>query len=170
MVKNLPAMQETQVQSLGREDLLEKGMATHSSILNEKTCLICMGVVQGSSYKSFKEIKDSDVLFCHFFLDFSLLFVSVNQNYCGRILTKNSFPLGDCLISLSLETSVLKRMPQLGYLIKKYNDKENFIFLLTSKPSFIFREKFKIIILADISFCVFFFNNMSSFRQSLCSV
>ena len=33
MVKNLPAMQETWVQSLGREDPLEKGMATHSSIL-----------------------------------------------------------------------------------------------------------------------------------------
>ena len=33
MVKNLPAMQETQVLSLGREDPLEKGMATHSSIL-----------------------------------------------------------------------------------------------------------------------------------------
>ena len=32
-VKNLPAMQETQVQSLGREDPLEKEMATHSSIL-----------------------------------------------------------------------------------------------------------------------------------------
>ena len=32
-VKNLPAVQETQVQSLGREDLLEKEMATHSSIL-----------------------------------------------------------------------------------------------------------------------------------------
>ena len=32
-VKNLPAVQETQVQSLGREDPLEKGMATHSSIL-----------------------------------------------------------------------------------------------------------------------------------------
>ena len=32
-VKNLPAMQETQVQSLGWEDLLEKEMATHSSIL-----------------------------------------------------------------------------------------------------------------------------------------
>ena len=32
-VKNLPAMQETQVQSLGWEDTLEKGMATHSSIL-----------------------------------------------------------------------------------------------------------------------------------------
>ena len=30
MVKNLPAMQETRVQSLGQEDPLEKGMATHS--------------------------------------------------------------------------------------------------------------------------------------------
>ena len=33
MAKNLPAMQETQVPSLGQEDSLEKGMATHSSIL-----------------------------------------------------------------------------------------------------------------------------------------
>ena len=32
-VKCLPTMQKTQVQSLGREDLLEKEMATHSSIL-----------------------------------------------------------------------------------------------------------------------------------------
>ena len=33
MVKCLPTMQETQVRSLGQEDLLEKEMATHSSIL-----------------------------------------------------------------------------------------------------------------------------------------
>ena len=33
MVKNLPAMQKTHVQSLGQEDALEKGMATHSRIL-----------------------------------------------------------------------------------------------------------------------------------------
>ena len=33
MVKNLPAMQETQVLSLSQEDPLEKGMANHSSIL-----------------------------------------------------------------------------------------------------------------------------------------
>jgi len=32
-VKNLPAMQEQLVQSLGREEPLEEGMATHSSIL-----------------------------------------------------------------------------------------------------------------------------------------
>ena len=33
MVKNLPAMQETQALSLGQEDPLEQGMATHSRIL-----------------------------------------------------------------------------------------------------------------------------------------
>ena len=33
MVKNLPAVQETQVQLLGQEDPVEKEMATHSSIL-----------------------------------------------------------------------------------------------------------------------------------------
>ena len=33
LVKNLPAMQETRVPSLGWEDPLEKGMAIHSSIL-----------------------------------------------------------------------------------------------------------------------------------------
>ena len=33
LVKNLPAMQETQVPTLGWEDPLEKGTATHSSIL-----------------------------------------------------------------------------------------------------------------------------------------
>ena len=36
MVTNLPAVQETQVQSLGQEDPLEKEMATHSSILTWK--------------------------------------------------------------------------------------------------------------------------------------
>ena len=33
MVKNLPAKQDTHVQLLGRKELLEKGMAIHSSIL-----------------------------------------------------------------------------------------------------------------------------------------
>ena len=37
MVKNPPAMQETRVRSLGWEDPLEEGMATHSSILAWKT-------------------------------------------------------------------------------------------------------------------------------------
>ena len=37
MVKNLLTMQDTQVQSLGQEDPLEKEMATHTSILAWKT-------------------------------------------------------------------------------------------------------------------------------------
>ena len=37
MVKNLPAMLKTQVQSLGQEDPLEKALATHSRILDWKT-------------------------------------------------------------------------------------------------------------------------------------
>ena len=37
MVKNLPAMGETWVRSLGQEDPLEKGKATHSSILAWRT-------------------------------------------------------------------------------------------------------------------------------------
>ena len=37
MVKHLPTMRETQVQSLGQEDLLDKEMATHSSILPGKS-------------------------------------------------------------------------------------------------------------------------------------
>ena len=37
LVKNLPVMQETWVQSLGWEDPLEKGKATHSSILAWRT-------------------------------------------------------------------------------------------------------------------------------------
>ena len=37
IVKNLPEMQETQAQSLGQEDPLEKGVVTHSSILTKRT-------------------------------------------------------------------------------------------------------------------------------------
>ena len=40
MVKHLPAMRETQVQPLGREDPLEKEMATHSSILAWKNPMV----------------------------------------------------------------------------------------------------------------------------------
>ena len=50
MVKNLPAIQESQVQSLGQKDSLEKGMATHASTLawripwtEEPGGLQCMG-------------------------------------------------------------------------------------------------------------------------------
>ena len=50
MVKNLPAMQETQILTMGREDPLEKGMAIHSSILAWKNLMdrgACQTTVQG---------------------------------------------------------------------------------------------------------------------------
>ena len=60
MVKNLPAMQEARVQSLGWEDPLKKEMATHSSILaweipwtEEPGGLQSMG-----SQKSWKQLSD----------------------------------------------------------------------------------------------------------------
>ena len=56
-VKNLPAMQETQIQPLGQEDPLEKGMATHSSILawripwsEEPGVLQCKGLQRVGHY------------------------------------------------------------------------------------------------------------------------
>ena len=56
VVKNLPAMQETWVRSLGQKDPLEKGMATHSSILTwripwteEPDGLQSMGVAKNQS-------------------------------------------------------------------------------------------------------------------------
>ena len=49
MVKNLPAMQETRVRSLGWDDPLEKGMATHSSILAWRIPLTEEPIVHGVS-------------------------------------------------------------------------------------------------------------------------
>ena len=51
MVKNMPAVQETRVQSLGWEDPLEEGMATHSSILAWRIPMdrrACQAIVHGS--------------------------------------------------------------------------------------------------------------------------
>ena len=60
MVKNPPAKQETQVQSLDQEDLLEKEMATHSSILAGKIpCREESGVLQSmGSQKSQTQLSN----------------------------------------------------------------------------------------------------------------
>ena len=52
MVKNLPAMQETRVWFLGREDPLEEGMATYSSILamDRRACWVTVyGVTESAT-------------------------------------------------------------------------------------------------------------------------
>ena len=56
MVKNLPAMQETRVQSLGWEDSLEKGLAAHSSILAwEIPCTEKPGGLQSMGSQSLRQ-------------------------------------------------------------------------------------------------------------------
>ena len=63
MVKNLPAMQETWVRSLGWEDPMEKGMATHSSILAWR---IPQGLVWKSSLMCIINKAAVDTLRCIF--------------------------------------------------------------------------------------------------------
>ena len=57
MVKNLLAMQETHVQSLGWEDPLEKGMVTHSSILAWKIPWTEKPMIHGVT-KSWTQLSD----------------------------------------------------------------------------------------------------------------
>ena len=67
-VKRMPGMQETQVQSLDREDSLKKGMATHSRIL---ACRIPGTEEPGSSWGC-KESNMTEHLTLHFTLIISL--------------------------------------------------------------------------------------------------
>ena len=58
VVKNLPAKQETRVQSLGQEDPLETGMATHSSILAWRTLWTKEpGGLQSMGLQSYIQVK-----------------------------------------------------------------------------------------------------------------
>ena len=57
MVKNLPAVQETWVQSLGWEDLLEKGMVTRSSILDWRI-LMDRGAWRAAVHGAAKSLSD----------------------------------------------------------------------------------------------------------------
>ena len=57
MVKNTPAMQEMQVRSLGQEDPLEEGMATHSS---QYSCLE-NPIDRGSWWASVHRIAELDI-------------------------------------------------------------------------------------------------------------
>ena len=57
MVKNLPAIEKTQVQSLGGQDPLEKGMANHSSILATLKQAIQLTLHGGLSLLTYKEFR-----------------------------------------------------------------------------------------------------------------
>ena len=65
MVKNLPAMQETQVQYLGQEDALEKETATHSSILAWRMGYCPWGCIESDTTKQLIDFIRSIVQFLH---------------------------------------------------------------------------------------------------------
>ena len=84
-VKNLPAMQETWVQSLGWEDPLEKEMATHSSILAWKIpWMEEPGRLQSMGSQGV-QTRLSDFTFIFFQAETSLKLNNVNQVQCGVV-------------------------------------------------------------------------------------
>ena len=93
-VKNLPAMQETQVQSLGWEDPMEKEMVTLSSILawripwTEKAC----GLHSMGSQRVWHEAKEfqKNIYFC--FIDYSKGFDCVDHTKLFKILKGMRIP------------------------------------------------------------------------------
>ena len=62
MIKNLPAMQETWVRSLGKDNLLEKEMATHSSILAWIQPIAAWRATVHGVTKSRTQLSDSHLL------------------------------------------------------------------------------------------------------------
>ena len=81
MVKNLPAIWETWVQSLGWEDPLEKGMATHSSILAWR--LPWTEDLAGYSSWGRKESDITEPLLLSFFLEVSLPYMDTDGSKLG---------------------------------------------------------------------------------------
>ena len=82
-VKNLPDTQETQVQSLGREDPLQKEMATHSRILAGESH--GQRSLVGHSSSSHKESATTERLTFPLFQTEKKLSSSSNYNSCGTV-------------------------------------------------------------------------------------
>ena len=79
MVKRLPGMQETRVQSLGREDMLEKEMATHSSTLVWKIpWMEEPGRLQSMGSQRVGHDSATSLLCC--FIDYAIAFDCVDHN------------------------------------------------------------------------------------------
>ena len=88
-VKNLPAMQETWVQSLGQEDPLEKGMATHSSILSWR--IPWTEGPGGLQSMQSQRVRHDSVTSTS--LQWYYVIRSVLWSYCASITTHSSFHL-----------------------------------------------------------------------------
>ena len=84
MLKNLHAMQETWVQSLGREGPLEKGMATHSGVLAWRIPWIEPGRLQSMRSQSQTGLRDWHFLFLwNCISDCNIIFI---ENFVSKLL------------------------------------------------------------------------------------
>ena len=93
LVKNLPAMQETWVRSLGWEDPLEKGKATHSSILAWRI----PRAVQSMGHRESDKTEQLSLSLCEHFASLvmnSLFFTSVANIYFPILRVVFFFPSG----------------------------------------------------------------------------
>ena len=86
MVKNLSAVRENQIQSLGREDPLEKGMATHSSILGWE---IPQTEECGGRQSTGSQRVGHNLVTKHKFIK-SLVYLSLDQNLLLRYILNNT--------------------------------------------------------------------------------
>ena len=101
-VKNPPEMQETQVRSLGREDALEKGMATHSSILAwripwiEKLggleSMVCKELDMTEQLSMLEDLRNSNPIRCSTETGFFGQIVLGNAATIPRLLEPSGFP------------------------------------------------------------------------------
>ena len=90
MVKNLPAMQETGVQSLGQEDPLKKGIATHSSIPAWKNLARRRSLVGYSP----RGLKESDTIDALAYFDETVL-TNSGPDYRGSSLIQQLFRMDE---------------------------------------------------------------------------
>ena len=109
MVKHLPTMREPRVQSLGREDLLEKEMATHPSILAWR--IPWTEELGGLQPMGRKESDTTEQLHFHFHLGKYLRYMlnngsvmnsiwtsmTFNSNYPKKLFSTSSYAIGNLL-------------------------------------------------------------------------
>ena len=112
MVKNLPALWETWVQSLGWEDPLEEGMATHSSILAWRIPMDrgAWWVVAHGDHKELDmtERLSTQHISLPFFCPVSLSFVSCMYNFIFLFLQSENICLKTVLFSSFIIFTVIR--------------------------------------------------------------
>ena len=110
MVKNLPAMQETQVQSLGWEDLLEKGMASHASILVWR--ILChkeWGTTEQLTLHFFASVKNSPKYPLYFLIIFGevIQLRQISTRICAKPCKKQKSGPGGILNHIALNSVII---------------------------------------------------------------